>query len=119
MSTSDKTDDIRPSRKRSGSALPPVLRRGRAHRIVRWIGAANRKANKRTEDSVSATPEAPKAHIIKLSWADTFGRPGRVDAGRSGAIPAAVLPFESRKTRSAPQPTPRRAADQPPVPVLR
>ncbi|SDA24316.1 hypothetical protein SAMN02799622_03368 [Methylobacterium sp. UNC378MF] len=120
MSISDKTDDIRPNRKRSETDLPPALRRGREHRIVRWIGAANHKAPKHAgepaEEPASASPET---RVIKLSWADTFGRPGRTERGRSAPGSAQVLPFQSRKGETVPRSALRRAADQPPVPVLR
>jgi hypothetical protein len=114
VSISDKTDDIRPNRKRSETNLPPVLRRGREHRIVRWIGAANRKAPRPAEE-----PAAADNRVIKLSWADTFGRPGRAEPGRSEPAPAQVLPFLGRRSETAPRAAPCRAADQPPVPVLR
>ncbi|MEE7505014.1 hypothetical protein ACLBXO_09420 [Methylobacterium sp. C33D] len=114
MSISDKTDDIRPNRKRGEMDLPPVLRRGREHRIVRWIGAANRKAPRPAEAAAPADDR-----VIKLSWADTFGRPGRGEPGRSAPGSAQVLPFQGRRSETAPRATPRRSADQPPVPVLR
>ncbi len=116
MSISDKTDDIRPNRKRSEADLPPVLRRGREHRIVRWIGAANRKAQRSAEDTAPASADN---RVIQLSWADTFGRPSRAEPGRPAPGPAQVLPFQGRRSETAPRSTRRRAADQPPVPVLR
>ncbi|MDH3030288.1 hypothetical protein [Methylobacterium fujisawaense] len=116
MSISDRTDDRQAIRRRSAPDGPPALRRGREHRIVRWISAGNRKAPSPAEETTSA---APDCHVIKLSWADTFGRPDRAALGRSVPGPAQVLPFQSRKAESAPSPGSRRAADQPPVPVLR
>jgi hypothetical protein len=119
VSISDKTDDIQPNRRRSEADLPPVLRRGREHRIVRWIGAANRRTPKRAEELVA---EAPAPRVITLSWAETFGRPDRSGPTRFGrpvSTDAQVLPFQTPAGRTAPQPAPRRAADQPPVPVLR
>jgi hypothetical protein len=118
--SSDKPDDIRPARKR----VEPALCRGRENRIVRWIGAGNRKPVKDAEDAASRVPEG---RVIKLSWADTFGRPARPGpAGlvRSITTPAQVLPFRERADRIAGQPAdgqsaPPRAADQPSVPVLR
>ena len=102
MSISDKTDDIRPNRKRSEADLPPVLR--------------NRKAQRSAEDTAPASADN---RVIKLSWADTFGRPSRAEPGRPAPGPAQVLPFQGRRSETAPRSTRRRAADQPPVPVLR
>lgn len=120
MPSSDKPDDIRPARKR----VEPALCRGRENRIVRWIGAGNRRPLKDAEDAASRVPEG---RVIKLSWADTFGRPARPGpAGlvRSITTPAQVLPFRDRADRIEGQPADRqsatpRAADQPFVPVLR
>ncbi|MGT2486313.1 hypothetical protein ACU4GA_10845 [Methylobacterium oryzae CBMB20] len=117
MSISDKTDGIRPNRKRSEADLPPVLRRGREHRIVRWIGAAGRKAPRPAAEDTA--PAAADNRVIKLSWADTFGRPGRTEPGRPDPGPAQVVAFPGRRSEAPPRAAPRRAADQPPVPVLR
>ncbi|MCJ2049359.1 hypothetical protein [Methylobacterium sp. J-070] len=119
MSTSDKPDDIQPARRRSEPAVPPVLRRGRQHRIVRWIGAGHRNPSKPDAEAASGAPEG---RLIKLCWADTFGRPARPNPAGfswSAPAPAQVLPFRSLRDRCEPQPSPCRAADQPPVPVLR
>ncbi|MGH1570619.1 hypothetical protein ACRAWG_08065 [Methylobacterium sp. P31] len=119
MSTSDKPDGIRPSRRAFEPEVPPVLRRGRKHRIVRWIGAGQRRTSQPVEDSPSAAPETS---VIRLSWADTFGRPVRpvpAGLGRSAATSAQVLPFRSRSTGDKKRPAQRREAGQPPVPVLR
>ena len=83
---------------------------------MRWISAGNRKAPPPAEETTSA---APDCHVIKLSWADTFGRPSRAEPGRPAPGPAQVLPFQGRRSETAPRSTRRRAADQPPVPVLR
>ena len=117
MTTSDKPDEIRPTRKRLEPSLPPVLRRGRKNRIVRWIGAGSSKP-----PEVGAAPlaEAPEGQLIRLSWADTFGRPVRPQPPafiRSAPAAATVLPFPNR-ARAALAASPQ-AGDQPSVPVLR
>ena len=67
----DKRDDSRPGRRWSKREQQPTSRRGREHWVVRWIGAAKRRASKPVETSAVA---ASSARIIKLSWADTYGR---------------------------------------------
>jgi hypothetical protein len=119
VSISDKSDGVRPGRRESEPEVPPVLRRGRKHRIVRWIGAAQRRPSPSVETTPSAAPEAS---VIRLSWADTYGRPVRpapAGLGRSAPISAQVLPFQARSTGDTTRPAQRRDAGQPPVPVLR
>jgi hypothetical protein len=116
VSTSDQPDDIRRPAKRALPAVPPPLRRGADKRVTRWIGAGQRKGA-----LSGAEPSGPMmpGQVIKLSWADTFGRPARPDLGRwfrSDPMTAQVLPFRSRADR---QSAARRDADQPFVPVLR
>jgi hypothetical protein len=114
--TTDKPDDVRQTRRPFEPAVLPVLRRGREHRIVRWIGAGNRKLPAAAGEAAS---QAPERRVIKLGWSDTFGRPVRPDrAGFVRSGPAQVLPFRGRGD-AAPQPTPAGATGQPPVPVLR
>jgi hypothetical protein len=54
-------------------------RRQPAERIVRWIGASNRKqaaaAQSLAADPASAAPEDPPDNVIALTWEQTFGRP--------------------------------------------
>ena len=108
---SDKPDDLPAARGRSELALPPVLRRGREHRIVRWISAGSHKQQKADRASGAA-----QGRIIKLCWSDTFGRPVHPDlAGFARPAPAQVLPFRDRGAHAAPV----CETDQPPVPVLR
>ncbi|MCJ2019020.1 hypothetical protein [Methylobacterium sp. E-065] len=116
MSISDQPDDIRRSAKRALPEVPPALRRGADKRVTRWIGAGQRKVAQ--SDAEPADPVTP-GEVIKLSWADTFGRPARPDLGRwfrSDPMTAQVLPFRSRADR---QTVARRDTDQPFVPVRR
>jgi hypothetical protein len=111
--TSDKPDDVQPARQR----LEPLLRRGK--RAERWIGSGQRKspAANRADDSAA---EALSGRVIKLRWADTFGRPARPDPARWGQpdpVSAQVLLFQSPADGS--DRTRRGAADQPFVPVPR
>ena len=113
MPTSDKPDDVQPARQ----CLEPLLRRGQ--RVERWTGSSNRKApaQGRADDGAR---ESLTGRVIKLRWADTFGRPARPDPtgwGRPALASAEVLPFQRRADLS--DRTVRRAADQPVVPVLR
>ncbi|GJE12163.1 hypothetical protein FOHLNKBM_3210 [Methylobacterium longum] len=95
MPISDKPDDLRTVRGRSEPATPPVLRRGREHRIVRWIGAGNQKLPKSNADAAS---ETARGHVIKLCWSDTFGRPVRPDlTGFARSAPGQVLPFRGER----------------------
>jgi hypothetical protein len=95
----------RSTRRQSGSDDPPALRRGRENRGVRWIGAAKRRAKK----LVAVAGSAPmSAQIIRLSCADTFGRPVR--SGTAGTF-AQVLPFQARALWDERQAAPRHAAD--------
>jgi hypothetical protein len=115
VSISDKPDDGRPIRRWMPPDGPPVLRRGRTHRVVRWIGTGSRRpAGGRAEETTAAD-----ARVIPLSWAETFGRPARRDlASGTGAAVARILVFR----RSAPGDRGgglSRNLDQPSVPVLR
>lgn len=65
-------DDGRPAHRRSRPERASTSGRGRERLVVRWIGAAKRRGSKRVE---AASIEVPSAHIIRLSWVDTFGRP--------------------------------------------
>ncbi|SDN30152.1 hypothetical protein SAMN05216360_107121 [Methylobacterium phyllostachyos] len=99
MSTSDKPNDIRRIAKRSVPTAPPGLRRGSEKRDARWIGPAYRTA---APPGVEQAAVVPAGQVIKLSWADTFGRPARPDFGlafRSAPISAQVLPFRDRASR--------------------
>ena len=80
--------------------MPPALRRGRAQRIVRWIGAGNHKLPKPD----AAASDAPEGRVIRLCWSDTFGRPVRPNA--AGSAPAEVLPFRGRGKPRATRATP-------------
>jgi hypothetical protein len=76
-------------RRRSKSEKPPASRRGREHWTVRWIGAANRRSKKPTQNTAI---EAPSGLVIRLSCVDTFLRP--VCPALVGVI-AQVLPFRA------------------------
>ena len=76
-----KRNDIRSAQRWSRQERPPASRRGREHWTVRWIGAASRRSPKPAAEPVM---EVPGACIIRLGWADTFGRPTR--AGPLGAV---------------------------------
>ncbi len=69
-----KRDANRPSRRWSKPEQPPTSRCGGGYWVVRWIGAAKRRAAKLAETPAIA---APSADIINLNWADTFGRPAQ------------------------------------------
>jgi hypothetical protein len=121
VSISDQPDDIQRPAKRSVPAVPPPLRRGAGKRVTRWIGAGQRKAPLPGAEPADESQAGPLmlGQVIKLSWADTFGRPARPDPGRffrSDPMTAQVLPFRSREDRRA---APPRCGDQPFVPVLR
>ncbi|MBE7203788.1 MAG: hypothetical protein INR70_39160 [Parafilimonas terrae] len=106
MPTTDKPadTDIRQTRRAFEPSVLPVLRRGREHRIVRWIGAGSRKMPAAGGEAALQTAER---HVIKLCWSDTFGRPVRPDlAGFVRSDPAQVLPFQRRGHGSAAQPAP-------------
>ena len=68
---------IRPAQRWSKPEQLPASLRGRAHWVVRWIGAAKRRSPKLIE-----VVTGPGARIIQLSWADTFGRPVRIAPAR-------------------------------------
>lgn len=129
MSTSDKPHDIRRTAKRSVPTAPPVLRRAADKRTARRIGTGPRETARPGMESAGDGPtahrmtaRAMRGQVIKLSWADTFGRPTRADLGRAVHAPASaaqVLPFRNRAGREDSQPGTPRGGDQPPVPVLR
>lgn len=108
-----KRNDRRPAKRWSKTEQPPASRRGREHWTVRWIGASKRRTKKLVVVACSAPTSAK---VIRLSCADTFGRPVR--SGTAGTF-AQVLPFQARALWGERQAAPRRAADQPSVPVLR
>ncbi|WP_342110412.1 hypothetical protein [Methylobacterium sp. SI9] len=119
MSISDQPDDIRRTTKRSVPAAPAPLRRGPDKRVTRWIGAGHRKPAQPGAEPAGTIVQAMPGQVIKLSWADTFGRPARPDPGqgfRSHPITAQVLPFQRRSDRQDTAPC---GGDQPSVPVLR
>ena len=92
MSISDKPNDIRRAAKRTVPMQPPALRRGTGKRAARWVSADQHVGSEQTG-------VVPAGQVIKLSWADTFGRPARPDFGlafRSAPITAQVLPFRDR-----------------------
>ncbi|MCJ2088968.1 hypothetical protein MKK88_23725 [Methylobacterium sp. E-005] len=119
MSISDQPNDIRRPAKRSVPAAPPPIGRGADKRVTRWIGAGHRKAGLPSAEAADPVVRTMPGQVIKLSWADTFGRPARPDFGplfRSDPATAQVLPFRSREARQA---APPQDGDQPFVPVLR
>ena len=71
--SSAKRDDARPSHRWSKRERLSASRRGRERLVVRWIGAAKRRASKAV---ATASIEVSSAQIIRLSWVDTFGRRG-------------------------------------------
>ncbi len=90
---SDRSSADRPVRRRPEIERPPAVRRGRGERIVRWIGAAKRRAAKLAgEDSA----EHRLAEVVYLAFADTFGRPSRRDAALSPPSGAVILLWPSR-----------------------
>ena len=83
-----KRDDSRPARRWSKLKPLPALQQGRGRWIVRWIGAAKRRASKLVE-----VEPAPSAQIIQLSWADTFGRPLRIAPARLLQLVGVMIPL--------------------------
>jgi hypothetical protein len=54
-----------------------ALRLSRRGKVVRWIGAANRKRMRGTGfASHPALTANPSAEVVVLTWEQTFGRPG-------------------------------------------
>jgi hypothetical protein len=85
-----KRDGCHSTRRGSKCEQPPALRRGREHWVVRWIGAAKR----RTKNPIESAPiETSGARIIRLSCADTFGRPVCPEVA---SMIAQVLPFQGQ-----------------------
>jgi hypothetical protein len=82
-----KRNDSRSAQRWSKPDRPPASCRGRGQWVVRWIGAAKRRLPKPV---ASSETEVPSAQIIKLSWADTFGRPMRV-APAGAVVPLLAL----------------------------
>ena len=74
--SSAKCNESRPAQRWFKTQQAPAARHGRGNWVVRWIGAAKRRASKTVDAS---TIEAPSARIIQLSWADTLGRPARIE----------------------------------------
>ncbi|GJD36074.1 hypothetical protein [Methylobacterium aerolatum] len=69
----------------------PGVRQG--HKIVRWIGAAKRRAARLSRGDAA---ERSLAEVISLAWADTFGRPARRHDGTSPGSGGVVLLFTPR-----------------------
>ena len=95
---------LRPKRARK---VRRALRLKSTRRIARWISAGKRRSLNRFAEAEAVVTDP---HVVRLAWADTFGRPTRADIswlGRTATIDARVLQF------------PHRANDQPSVPVLR
>ena len=86
--SSTKRDDGRPGRRWAKSERPPTSQRGPRRWIVRWIGAAKRRAGKAVE-----VETVPNAQVIRLSWADTFGRPVRIAPARLIQLAEARIPL--------------------------
>jgi hypothetical protein len=85
---SDKRADIRSAQRWSVPEQPPATRRGRGSWVVRWIGAAKRRAPKPVPVGTG-----PGAQIIRLSWVDTFGRPVRIAPARLLQFAGALVPL--------------------------
>ena len=89
--SSAKREGRRSTRRVFKSDQPPALRRGRENWVVRWIGAAKRRSKRQIEASIA---ETLGCRIIRLSSADTFGRP--IQADLAGQI-AQVLLFDLQR----------------------
>ena len=87
-----KRVDIRPAQRWSVPDRASASRHGREHLIVRWIGAANLRDPRSTK---VAAVDIPDAQIVRLSWADTFGRPTRIPPARLLQFAGAVVPLLS------------------------
>jgi hypothetical protein len=70
-----KRDDVRSAQRWSKPGRSPASGHRPGKLVVRWIGAAKRRLAKPV---AAAEIKLPSAQIIKLSWADTFGRPMRL-----------------------------------------
>jgi hypothetical protein len=70
-----KRNDTRSAQRWSKPGRSPAPGHKPGKLVVRWIGAAKRRL---TKPIAAAEIEQPSAQIIKLSWADTFGRPMRL-----------------------------------------
>ena len=57
----------------------PRLRCEREPLIIRWIGAAGRRRRRKHADRDADLAPA-SSNIVRLTWADTFGRPPHVTA---------------------------------------
>lgn len=79
-------------RRAASKRTPSASSREPEQRIVRWIGAAKRRATKLAGTDIS---EATIAPVIHLSWGDTFGRPSRIETAgplqAGGVIPLRPL----------------------------
>ena len=87
-----KRDNIRSAQRWSKPERSPASRRGRENWVVRWIGAASFRRSRPVE---IATIDIPGAQIIRLSWADTFGRPVRIAPTRLFQFAGAMVPLLS------------------------
>jgi hypothetical protein len=80
-------------RRAASKRAPSASSREPERRIVRWIGAAKRRAA-RLAGTVASEPTI--APVIHLSWGDTFGRPARIETAgplqAGGVIPLRPLP---------------------------
>lgn len=71
------------------------LRPKSADRVVRWIGTGKRRQPERADEPKA---EVSDPHIVRLSWADTFGRPPRaaIQVLGQAAANVQVLQFQRR-----------------------
>ena len=92
MSPPTKRENIRPAQRWSVPDRAPASRHGREHWVVRWIGAANLRNSKSVQDAAIGIPSA---QIIRLSWAETFGRPMRNLPVRLLQFTGALVPLLS------------------------
>lgn len=74
------------------TAPVPMRRAGRAL-IVRWIGAAALKRRKAASRAAGAPPDPDT--VVRLTWAQTFGRGPSRQAGTSD-VPALIVAMRPR-----------------------
>lgn len=78
------------TRQRYNIKQSPNSRNMCGHSVVRWIGFAKRRT---LELARRPTIEVTSARVIRLNWADTFGRPARVESTGIVRSIAAIVPF--------------------------